>query len=69
MEMAKPTFLAKARITTHRDGYVTELRDDGRQFIWYPPPLRHVVTFIVAPSCPTCGRALVSATVVEAMAI
>ena len=44
-------------------------RFDGKTVIWYPKPERLVVTFAVPECCPTCQRALVSATVNEAMAI
>jgi hypothetical protein len=63
-------FLPKPAVTTYDDGYVTELRPDGRQFIWYPPLQRYTVTLTVPSCCPTCGRALEpTATVCEAMAI
>lgn len=44
-------------------------RLDGKTVIWYPKPERLVVTFAVPECCPTCQRALVSATVNETMAI
>ena len=44
-------------------------RRDGSTFVWYPKPERLVVTFAVPECCPTCQRALVSATVNETMAI
>lgn len=42
-------FLPKPAVTTYDDGYVTELRPDSRQFIWYPRGERHEVRFVVKP--------------------
>ena len=64
MQTVKPTLLANVPT-----GSTIERRGDGRVFVWYPKPERLVVTFAVPECCPTCQRALVSATVNETMAI
>lgn len=61
--MVKPVSLANVP-----PGSTVE-RLDGKTLVWYPKPERLVVTFAVPECCPTCQRALVSATVNETMAI
>jgi len=68
--MVKPYPVAKVpNMARYPEGSRVQYCTDGRVFVWYPKPLRHVVTFAVPECCPTCQRATVSATVVEAMAI
>ncbi len=63
-------FLPKPAVTTYDDGYVTELRPDGHQIIWYPPVQRYIVELVVPSCCPTCGRPMEPTAIVEeAMAI